>query len=371
MPLAVLLALCVGLSALTGCAHDEQEPAPRVAQPDTGLIVIGSESLMLDKIVVQQVQNQRIPATSVSVPARIEPDPVRMANIRVPASGRLLKVAVRAGDAVEEGQLLMTLDSAEAEAAVSEHNQAQVSAQKAANDFTRAKELYRIEAIPQRELFAAELEVIHARAELSQAERTLRILGLEAEQPDQALRLVSPLQGRVLNINVSRGEYVSDDEVLAVVADLNRVMAVASVPENRLAPLAPGNEVNVALSAYPGELLSGQIRRISDSLDEDTRTVRVYVELLNDEQRLRPGMFGTVHFSSEIADFPVVPVGTVVYQNNRSLVLVEVEPGEFEMRVVTPGTSTNGLLPIIEGLRSGERVVTDGAILVMAQRRAP
>ena len=365
----LLLALLLLLAA---CGEQEvTAPVNPINVAADGSISIEQGSPMLERIRVEMAGSQSLSVDAVSAPARLEVDPTRRANVRLPAPGRVSSIDVRIGDLVEEGQQLMTVDSAEAGEAVSAYRQATAAARRAQQDLQRAEELHEIDAIPRRELIEAETELEFAEAELAHAERQLSVLGLSLEASDQPLTLYAPMPGRVLDIAVSRGEFVADDEEpVVVVADLSRVLAVAAVPENRLRQLGPDTAIEVMLAAFPGELFSGEILRVSDSLDPDTRTVSVYVELENEDARLRPAMFGTVMLNSPVEDAVVVPVGTVVWQGDRSMVLVEAGSGRFEPREVRIGSRRGDLLPVLDGLDPGDRVVTDGAILLIGQRPA-
>lgn len=371
--LRALLGVVALPALLLACGPSDtaDAPMPSLSVTETGTIVLQADSPMLQRLSVETVSARSIPTSSVRAPARLVMDPEQSANIRLPVPGRISSIEVRIGDRVDENQRLMTVDSADAGEAISAYRQASAAARRAKQDLERARDLQRIDAIPRRELLEAETELEFAEAELAHAERLLNVLGLAPDAADQPLALLSPLAGRVLDIAVSRGEFVADDEEpVAVVSDLSRLLAVATVSENRLRNLSVETEVELTLSAFPGETFTGQVRRISDALDEETRGVNVFVEIDNPDGLLRPAMFGTLVLSSPSVETPVVPIGTVVYQGNRAMVLVETATGEFEPREVRVGSRRDDYLPVLEGLSGGERVVTSGTILLIGQRPA-
>jgi len=354
-----------------GPSGTTDEPPPSLSVTETGTIVLQADSPMLQRLTVDTVSARSMPTSSVSAPARLVMDPVQSANIRLPVPGRISKIEVNIGELVEENQRLMTVDSAEAGEAIAAYRQAAAAARRAQQDLDRAGDLQRIDAIPRRELLEAETELEFAQAELAHAARQLNVLGLTPDAADQPLALLSPLAGRVLDIAVSRGEFVADDdEPVAVVSDLSRLLAVATVSENRLRNLSSETEVELTLSAFPGETFTGQVRRVSDTLDAESRGVNVFVEIDNPDGRLRPAMFGTLVLSSPAVETPVVPIGTVVYQGGRAMVLVETATGRFDPREVRVGARRDDLLPVLEGLSAGDRVVTSGTILLIGQRPA-
>ncbi len=371
--LRALLGVVALPTLLLACGPSDttEAPTPSLSVTETGTIVLQSESPMLQRLSVETVTARSMPTSSVRAPARLAMDPEQSANIRLPVPGRISNIDVRIGDRVDENQRLMTVDSADAGEAISAFRQASAAARRAQQDLDRARDLQQIDAIPRRELLEAETELEFAEAELAHAARQLNVLGLAPDAADQPLALLSPLAGRVLDIAVSRGEFVADDEEpVAVVSDLSRLLAVATVSENRLQNLSLETEVELTLSAFPGETFSGQVRRISDALDEETRGVNVFIEIDNPDGLLRPAMFGALVLSSPSVDTPVVPIGTVVYQGNRAMVLVEITTGQLEPREVRVGSRRDDYLPVLEGLSAGERVVTSGAILLIGQRPA-
>ncbi len=335
------------------------------------VIELAAESPMRDRITLANVESRDLPLNSFTAPARIAPDPSRVNRVRLPAPGVVTAVHVQPGQRVSAGEALLTVDSPEADGAVAEHAQAQATEQQARRDYERVRELYEADAVARRELMAAQTELTVAQAELSQAARLLRTMGLTAGELDQSLTVSASRAGRVLDIDVAVGEFVAEPEEPALtIADLSRVWAIASIPDNRVRFVSPDDTATLTLTAYPDETFDARIVRISDVVDEDTRSLRVYVEVDNPDARLRPAMFGSVRFSGAEQAVAAVPVGTVIWQDNRALVLVENGNGHFEPREVTVAARSGDWLPVASGLTAGERVVTDGALLLLGQPRA-
>jgi cobalt-zinc-cadmium efflux system membrane fusion protein len=148
------------------------------------------------------------------------------------------------------------------------------------------------------------------------------------------------------------------------VADLGTVWVASDVPESSVRLIRVGDPVKIELLAYPGERLIGRVARIADTLDPQTRTVKVYVELPNAQGRLRPEMFGSVRHSGAVKMMPTVPAVAVLQEYWRSIVFLERAPGQYERRPVTLGPPSNDRLPVLAGLLAGDRVVVDGAMLL-------
>ena len=373
----------VFLSCLAGCGSHERsgQPSPSASrsQAGSGEIVLTADSLKLGQIRTAPVALQMAPWDEFEAPGKVEVDPNRVSHVLMPVPGRIRQVLVRLGDAVEEGQPLLVIESPEASAAVAAYRQAQAELRraqsalsKAGRDLGRIRDLFENRAAAQRDVWAAENEVAQAqaaveqaKAEEDQARHRLELLGISPNAPSHQINVTSPTSGKVLEIAVAAGEFRTDTSAsLMTIADLSRVWITSNVPENLIRLVQIGENVEVELAAYPGEVLRGTVRRIADTLDAETRTVKVQTELPNPGGRLRPGMFGRIRHTHGLKQVPAVPPAALVQDNEGAYVFLEKGPGRFQKRRVRAGQPRNGWAPVTEGLSPGERVVVDGAILL-------
>ena len=391
---AAWLVACLTLGACTDSSSSvakaetgrPESPAP-VTRPAAenapssppGLLTLPADSPQLAHLRVEAVPARDVAVDEVVAPGRVSIDPNRTSRLLLPVPGRVVAVRVRLGDAVERGQPVLALESPDADAAEaalgqgrSAERQAAAALGKAEADYARTNELYQHQAVAQKEVVAAENDVAQARAALDaaragvvQARRRLELLGLQPDDGRPLVQVRAPISGRVLEVNVSPGEYRSDTaSPLMTIADLSRVWVTSSVPESAIRLIHVGDPVSIALVAYPGETFRGRVARVADVLDPDTRTVKVHVEMDNPDGRLRPEMFGSLRHPGPLRQVPVVPLAALVQDAGRPTVLVERSPGTFERRAVTVGGRNGDAVSVLEGLRPGERVVVDGAYLL-------
>ena len=352
------------------------------AVPSGRLVALAADSPQLKQIRIEAVARREIPVEEVVAPGRVGIDPNRTSRLLLPVPGRIVAVQVKLGDAVERGQPLLALESPDADAAEaalgqarSSERQAGAALTKAEADYARINELYQHRAVAQKEVVAAENDVAQGRAVLDaaraagvQAQRRLELLGLKPDDARPLVQVRAPIGGRVLEINVAPGEYRGDTaSPLMTIADLSRVWITSSVPESSIRLVHVGDPVSITLVAYPGETFRGRVARIADVLDPDTHTVKVHVEMANPDGRFRPEMFGSIRHSGQMRQMAVIPASALVQDSGRPTVLVERSPGTFERRQVTVGGRNSDVVPVYEGLRSGERVVVDGAFLLKDQ----
>lgn len=380
-----LLSLCA-LGLVAGCGRGEGKGAAAADSPlastspgSPAVIVVPTDSPQSRQVRVGPVEVAEVPADEVVAPGRVIANPNRVARVLLPAPGRITEVVAGLGSLVEQGQAVLSLESPDADGAIAgfvqaeaTERQARAALTKAQADMERTRDLYGVRAVAEKDLLGAQNDLAQAqgaddaaRAAREQAGRKLELLGLKPSDFKQRVLVRAPINGKVLEVNVAPGEYRTDTAApLMTVADLTTVWIASDVPESSVRLIHVGDPVKIELLAYPGELLTGRVARIADTLDPQTRTVKVYVELPNTQGRLRPEMFGTVRHSGSLKRMPMLAAGAVVQEYGRSIVFLERAPGQYERRRVTVGPPVNDRLPVLGGLQGGDRVVVDGAMLL-------
>jgi membrane fusion protein, heavy metal efflux system len=344
-----------------------------------GLVVLPSDSPKLRLIKVEPVQLLEVPIDEVTVAGKIEVNPNRVSRVVLPVTGRVVSVFVKLGDHVNGGDPLLALESPDADAAESAYIQAEASLTqakaalvKAQADFDRASDLYQHNAIAKKEVLSAENSQTQAKAAVEQAEavkeqasRRLGILGLKTGSFGQKVIIRAPISGKVLELGVVPGEYRNDTSApLMTIADLSTVWVSANVPESYIRRVDVGEHVDIMLLAYPGETFKGRVRRIADQVDPQSRTVKVQAELDNPAGKLLPEMYGNIRHVEGMQPEPVLPAGAIVQGDGNSYVYVQLEPGKFQKTNIQTGRRFGGVIPIVSGVKPGDRVVVDGAMLL-------
>jgi membrane fusion protein, heavy metal efflux system len=383
-----VIALGCVAGLLIGCSREEKPtapPTPSVAtEASPALIVIPPDSPMLRQIRVEPVQTAALPTEEVIVPGKIEVNPNRVSHVVMPVAGRVASVLVKLGDAVTESQPLLAIQSPDADTAMASYLQAEASVTqakaalaKARADFDRLDDLYAHKAVAKKDVLDANNGLTQTKAALEQAQaareqmvRRLELLGLKPGGFQQQVIVRAPLAGKVLEINVAPGEYRNDISAsLMTVADLSTVWVASDVPESYIRFVDVGERVEINLVAYPGETFEGWVMRIADTVDPQTRTVKVRAEMENPHGRFRPEMYGSIHHIDSTQLFPVLPVGAVIQGDGHSVVFVEQSPGHFLQTEVTVGKRAGDVAPLLSGAHAGDRVVVDGAMLLKGLKR--
>jgi cobalt-zinc-cadmium efflux system membrane fusion protein len=380
----------IGLTLLTlaaaGCsghaATESVSETPPAATATTVTIPAGSP--MLEQIRRERVSLRSLPTVEIVAPGKIETNPNRVSKVVLPVAGRITAVLVKTGDAVTKDQPLLTIQSPDADAAMSAYLSAKASEMqsdaaltKAKADLDRERDLFDHDAVAKKDVQAAESALAQAEAALEQARaareqsrRRLTVLGLSPTGFEQQVAVRAPLSGKVLELSVVPGEFRNDTTApLMTIADLSTVWVTSQVPESYIRFVQVGERVEIGLVAYPGEVFVGRVSRVSDTVDPQTRTVKVQAELENRGGRLRPEMFGSIHHIEATARVPVVPAGAVIHNGDQASLFVETAPGRFEQRKVTLGPPAGDVVRIVDGVSPGDSVVVDGAMLLQGMLR--
>jgi cobalt-zinc-cadmium efflux system membrane fusion protein len=381
------------LTVIAGCGSKRQiemdlqppmEPATKPAKSSTGGVIrFQADSPQLERIRTEVVKTAAVPRQELAAPGKVEMNPNLVTKIGIPVAGRVRQVLVQLGDAVHKGQPVITVDSPEVGTAMSAYRQAQANivqanaaVAKAEADLSRVRDLYANRAIAQKEVLSVETVLAQSRAQVDQAQAAaddarhrLSILGLKPGSFEQDVVVAAPLSGKVMDIGVVPGEYRTDTSApLMTIADLSAVWVAADVPEAAIRFVHVGERVTIKIGAFPDETFAGTVKRISDTVDPQTHTIKVRAELDNRAGRLRPEMFAEIRQNQGMQSLPVVPSGAVLQAEGRSIVYVERTKGEFEEVPVTIAWQDGGRIAISDGIHAGDRVVVDGAMLLKGPR---
>ena len=191
------------------------------------------------------------------------------------------------------------------------------------------------------------------------------------ERTGQATRTVTlraTSRGVVVEKSVLSGQRIMAGETLYRLADLRTVWVDGQVFEHDLALVRTGQRVWVEIQAYPGERWPGSVTYVYPLVDAATRTARIRIELANPGQRLKPGMFATVHLTSALrARVLTVPRSAVLATGQRSIVFLKTASGTLQPHEVVTGVANDDQIEIRSGLQAGDTVVASATFLVDAE----
>jgi cobalt-zinc-cadmium efflux system membrane fusion protein len=316
--------------------------------------------------------------------------------VLTPFSGRVTRLIAKVGDDVKRGDPLFEIDSPEVVQAQTDLIAALHGLEKSKSQLSLAQRtldrqtgLLKDKATSMREVdsarndfAAAESDLATAQGTLTAARNKLRVIvgrdrgeveRLERERSINPLITINaPIDGTVISRKVGPGQYVRSDaaDSLYGIADLTTMWLKANVPENDIASVQVGQEIEVRVTALPDKVYQARIVAIGAASDSATRRVVVRSELPNPDRRLKSEMFASFKITVSGGEpLPVVPIEAVIRDGETSVVWVEREPLLFARRKVKVGLERDGRVQVLEGVKAGEQVVGRGAIFVDNESR--
>lgn len=342
--------------------HEVHEP---------GIVSFKPGDQQLASLRSERVTAEAMPAAD-PVNGRLVYDENLTARISSPIAGRVVVLRAGVGDPVQRGAALIDIDSPELATAEAEFAKASSEAARQRLAYERAKNLHEHDVIARKEFEAAEADYRQAQADVRRT--SLRMRNLQASGHENGkFRLRSPLSGLVVERNVNPGQEVRPDlqAPLFVVTDVSQLWVLVDVPEKSLSHVKTGQTVSIETDAWPNEHFSARVERMGVAVDPVTRRVQVRCSIMNRDRKLKPEMFARVSFLADSEHKGIrVPNTSLVTEGLYVYVFVEKTPGTFEKRKVNLALRGNDHSFIESGLREGEQVVIEGALLLNSEAQA-
>lgn len=284
------------------------------------------------------------------------------------ASGRVVSIHTRLGDAVQKGQLLMTIRSDDVSGGYANYKMAAADETLARSQLARATDLYDHGAIALNDLEVARDAEEKAKVAFETAAEHLRLLGNDPDKPAFMVDISAPSAGVITDQEVTTGSLVQayNTPPPFTISDLSVIWVVCDVYENDLAAVRVGDSAEIKLNAYPGRVFKGKVSNIGSILDPSLRTAKVRIEVEN-PGLMRLGMFVTATFRGQTAEMhTIVPASAILRVHDRDFVYVPAPGNKFRRVEVAGGdllASDTTLQEIKSGLKPGQQVVSNALVL--------
>ena len=262
-------------------------------------------------------------------------------------AGRIVKLSVDRGDAVERGQILLQIDDRIWQANL---KQAQIAARDAEKNFARFQALQKEGAVAASEYDQIEKAAITAESMLETAKVNI-----------EQCRVVSPIRGTVNDRFIEAGEYVRPGTPVFQVVDHATLKVVLQIPEKDIFSIHLGDKISFSVQPLAGQKFVGTVKFVATQADERNNSFRTELVVDNAEGTLRPGMIARVEFHRGIQKNMVsLPMSAVLPSKGDHIVYL-VQDQHAVRRKVQLETMTRERALISAGLEEGELVVVEGA----------
>ena len=290
-------------------------------------------------------------------------------------SGPVSRILIIPGEDVRAGQPMLYVaspDFAQLRTNYLKAKDAYVLAQKS---HARAQDLYQHRVIALADLEQAESTENQAQADLQAAEQALTVVGID--HPDRLSKdttmpevpVLAPLAGEAVERLVSPGQVIQAGSTqVFTISNMASVWVLVSVYERDMGAVHMSDPVAIQTDAYPEEF-HGRISYLGTALDPNTHTLPVRIITQNPGERLKKDMYVTATIQAgSISNALTVPDAAVLRDaQNEPFVYVEVSPNQFGERPVTIGENADGNTRVLDGLKTGERVIADGSLFLQFQ----
>lgn len=266
-------------------------------------------------------------------------------DITAKATNRVVGVHFREGEFVKQGAILIEFDGAEARANLAS---AEASLRDTQSQYQRSRELFQSKALSESDLIQLEAKMLTSKAQVEVA---------QARVNDTVIR--APFNGRVGLRVVSVGSLVTPGQVISTLDDTSVIKLDFTVPESYLATVKEGQQVEARSVAYLNEVFRGRVSSVATRVDPVSRSAVVRALIDNREQKLKPGMFMTVHLTRSQGNVLMIPEQALVPQSSQQFVYV-VNGDTVHKVAVTIGRRKPGLVEVQQGLAAGDVIVVEG-----------
>ena len=283
----------------------------------------------------------------------------RGVDLSTEIGGLVLKVPIKSGLDVKEGELLIKLNDA-ADLAQLEAMKAMADLAKVINE--RDKAQLAIQAISKNVFDTSTADMKAKRAQVDQQ------IALVAKK-----NLKAPFSGRVGIVTINPGQYVNPGDKLLTLQTIDPIYVDFTLPQSSAGTIQLGQTIELQTDAFKDLVFKGNITAVSPKVELNTRNIQIEAQISNPEKKLLPGMFANVNINlGDKLQFLTLPQTAVTYNPYGSTVFIAKKTDrinkkgepimEAQQIFVTPGLTRGDQVAIVKGLEPGMTVITSGQL---------
>ncbi len=310
----------------------------------------------------------------VELPARVVWNEELTQRIYPAFAGRVAALKADVGQNVNVGQVLATLASPEFGVAQADTVKALADSHVAERSLARHQALFEADVISRKELDMTEAEALRAKAELARAQSRTRMYG-SGGGVNQQLTLTANVRGVIVERNLSAGQEVRPDQSgpgsqpLFVISDPKSLWIQIDARESDMESLKPGTKISLKLPGFKSQVFEAKIAATGDFIDSNTRTIKVRAVIDNSQRLIKAEMLGSALIERKLETGVLVPATAVQFRGSEHWAYIQTEPSVFEPRRVKLGYEGSQEVLIIDGVKPGEKIVKENALLLAREFR--
>ena len=184
----------------------------------------------------------------------------------------------------------------------------------------------------------------------------------------KALEIKAPIDAVIIERKSTVGELVDKGGAIYTISDPTDLWVIAEVKERDVAAVKVGQDATFKVLAYPDREFRGKVVRLGNQIEADSRTLEVRIETDNADGKLKAGMFADVEITTTILkDVIVVPDTALQSDGESQVAFIALGDNKFEKKAVTLGMEQSGRVQVLDGLKIGEEVVTEGSFILKSE----
>jgi len=339
-------------------------------------ISIEAPEILQGKIVLETV-TETVLQDKLRATGRVSVNENHLAKIGPSISGRVIEVKAHLGQMVRRGDILAVIHSAQLSDAQAHFLKAKSQVELKRLFVERSRKLYEEGIISLLNLRERESALAEKEIEMNAFADQLTLMGMHQEDLQKLSRqkgvnsntpITATTSGSIIDRRISVGQIVEISDELFVVADLSEVWVVAEVPEKSAMALELKAPADIEIPALEHQTLKGTLSFIADTVDPDSRTIKIRVVLPNPDLRLKPEMLANIYIQQPSLPVLTIAASAVIRDQNQDYVFVEAENNRYSLRAVVLDEDIDGRRRVISGLGAGEKVVTRGSFQLNSVR---
>jgi RND family efflux transporter MFP subunit len=300
-------------------------------------------------------------------------------DVKAEIIGHISRFDKEEGDYVDAGEPVVWIDDENARLAERQAKTAVDSAEAALDrahlieaassvELERAENLLKSGGITDKDLKAAQLACRDAGAQVALAQAQAAQMRAFLSVTQKRVRdtvIYAPVAGQIQRKVLNKGSYVEGPTHIFTIVDNRRLELESPVASADLSPIRPGQPVTFHVNSYPEAKFMGRIIDINPSVEEQTRSAKVRIQVTNTGDKLKAGMFAEGEILTGTTAGAIVVPASAVYRDDRSAkssYVFTLSGGKAVRCNVRIGHERDSRLEIVEGLHAGEQLITEQSI---------
>lgn len=285
-------------------------------------------------------------------------------------SGNVLEVKADLGAMVKKGQTLAVVQSADVSSVLKDQNTARANYDIAKRNADNIEQLYKTKFSSESDLINSKKQLEIASSELERSNQVLKLYGGSSAGKQPLFTVKAPQSGYVVQRNINPGMQIRSDnsDPLFTVSNLSDVWVMINIYESDINAVKTGQQVNITTLAYPDKIFTGTIDNISQVVDNESKVLQARVVLPNPGGLLKPDMFCTIKLHIEKPEklLAINPI-SVIFSQDRYFVIKETGKETYKSVPVNIIRSTSKFKYVTGDLADGDKVVTEGALMLFSE----